>query len=101
MSRGESIDWGLHQMNTCAERNEPADNLSLSLVTFGDHTLHHLFPTLDHSLLPPLQKIFEDTCKEFDLDLTPQSYTSVMCGQFKQLVRISPNNSKKKNMLKK
>lgn len=87
-------------MNTCAQRNEPADIISLAIVTFGDHTLHHLFPTLDHSLIPLLQEIFEDTCKEFDLDLTPKSYTSIMCGQFKQLVRISPIKLEKKNMFK-
>lgn len=87
-------------MNTCAQRNEPADIITLALVTFGDHTLHHLFPTLDHSLIPLLQEIFEDTCKEFHLDLTPKSYTSIMCGQFEQLVRISPIKLEKKNMLK-
>lgn len=85
-------------MNTCADRDEPADNLFLTLVTFGDHKLHHLFPTLDHSLIPLLQEIYEDTCKEFDLDLTLKSYTSVMCGQFKQLVRTTPNKPKNKNI---
>lgn len=87
-------------MNTSVERDEPYNNIFLSLATFGDHTLHHLFPVLDHSIIPLLQETFEDTCKEFGLDLTPKSYTTIMKGQFKQLVRLIPNELKRNNVLK-
>lgn len=91
------MDWGLHQMDTSIERNEPINNIFMSLATFSDHTLHHLFPVLDHSLIPLLQETYEDTCKEFGLDLTPKPFMSVVCGQFKQLVRVTPNNPKRNN----
>lgn len=91
----ENVDWGLHQIDTSVERSEPINNIFVTMATFGDHTLHHLFPALDHSLIPILQDTFEDTCKEFGVDLTPKSFTTVMCGQFKQLVRGTPNNPKR------
>lgn len=84
-------------MDTSVERNEPINNIFISLATFSDHTLHHLFPVLDHSIIPLLQETFENTCKEFGLDLTPKSVTSVIGGQFKQLVRVTPNNPKRNN----
>ncbi|KAE9523809.1 hypothetical protein AGLY_015697 [Aphis glycines] len=91
----ECIDWGIHQTITSAERSEPINNIFLTIATFGDHTLHHLFPALDHSLIPLLKDTYEDTCKEFGLDLTPKSFTTIMHGQFKQLTRVTPNNLKK------
>lgn len=93
------MDWGLHQMDTSIERNEPINNLFITLATFSGHTLHHLFPVLDHSLIPLLQETYEDTCKEFGLDLTPKSFTSIIHGQFKQLVRVTPNNPKRNSVL--
>ena len=33
--------------------------------TLGDHLLHHLFPTVDHSKLHHLYPAFWQTCKEF------------------------------------
>jgi len=93
-SSDEDIDWGIHQMKTSVERNEPINNIFITIATFGDHTLHHLFPALDHSLIPLLKDTFEDTCKEFGLDLTPKSCTTIMHGQFKQLSRVTPNNPK-------
>jgi len=97
----EYIDWGLHQIDSSVERNELKHNIFLILATFGDHTLHHLFPTLDHSLIPLLQDTFENTCKEFGLDLTPKPFTSIMHGQFKQLTRVIPNRPKRNNILSK
>lgn len=85
-------------MKTSAERKEPINNIFLTIATFGDHTLHHLFPALDHSLIPLLKDTYEDTCKEFSLDLTPKSFTTIMHGQFKQLVRVTPNSLKDKNI---
>lgn len=100
VSSTERIDWGIHQMNTTAERKEPFDYIFVKISTFGDHTLHHLFPTLDQSVIPLLKDTYEDTCKEFGLDLTPVSCTSLMQGQFKQLSRIVPHEWKFSNILK-
>lgn len=77
-------------MNSRKERSEPIKNVFVGLVTFGDHTLHHLFSSLDHSLMPLLQDVFEDTCKKHDMDMSPKPVLSIIRGQFQQLVRITP-----------
>lgn len=86
----EYVDWGLYQTDSCSERLE-FHNRFIALVTFGDHTLHHLFPALDQSLIPYLQNIYEETCKEFGIELVKKSYIEYIFGQFKQLVRLTPN----------
>lgn len=40
-------------------------SMTLSAVSFGRHTLHHLFPTVDHSKLDLLLPIFAKTCEDF------------------------------------
>lgn len=91
MFSDERIDWGLHQMETSTERNEPVDNFFITMVTFGDHTLHHLFPSLDHDVIPLLQDTFIHTCEEFGLDMTQKPFASIVHGQFKQLARTTPS----------
>jgi len=80
-------------MNTIVGRNLPINNIFVASVTFGDHILHHLFPSLDHSLIRHIQYIFEDTCKEFGLKLISKPFTTILNGQIKQLMRVTPNNS--------
>ncbi|KAL5240517.1 hypothetical protein ACI65C_007927 [Semiaphis heraclei] len=87
-------------MDTSEERNEITDNIFVSLVTFSDHTLHHLFPSLDHSLIPLLQGTFLNTCEEFGLDRTSKPFSTIIRGQFKQLVRLTSNNPKRIHCLK-
>ncbi|XP_050534028.1 cytochrome b5-related protein-like isoform X2 [Daktulosphaira vitifoliae] len=94
----EYVDWGLYQTDSCSERLE-FDNIIVSLMTFGDHTLHHLFPALDHSLIPYLQDIYDETCKEFGIEIITKSYIEYIFGQFKQLVRLTPNKPIRSNVI--
>lgn len=61
----DSMDWGLFQLTSLADRPDVDASLYLSAVSYGTHTLHHLFPTVDHSKLHLLTGVFEQTCKEF------------------------------------
>jgi len=65
-------------------------SLFLVLTHFGDHCLHHLFPTLDHAILPQLYPIFYQTCKEFETELAECNLLHHVIGQFSQLARIEP-----------
>ena len=49
------------------DRKEVQGNLFLVAISFGDHGLHHLFPTVDHSKLPYLHEVFWKTVDEFKL----------------------------------
>ena len=82
-----SLDYGLYQMATTIERVDANTNLFMSLAYFGDHILHHFFPTLDHSLLPQLRETLIETCKEFNEEIRECSMFSAVIGQFKQLGR--------------
>lgn len=90
-------DWGLNQIDAVRDRIEVRDNIYLVLISYGDHMLHHLLPSLDHCLLNQLYPILEKTCKEFGLNFTIyKTAWSLMVGQYRQLIRNTPNKVPKK-----
>lgn len=72
------------------DRVEVTGSHFLVLISFGDHALHHLFPTLDHGILNYLYPAFEEVCREFDIHLRMKSQFSLIYGQFQQLARTKP-----------
>lgn len=84
----KSFDFGEFQLSTIVDRTEANKNTFRSMVYYGDQVLHHLFPTLDASILPHLRETLLKTCKEFDVDLHPETtMLKAAFGQFKQLFR--------------
>lgn len=81
------MDFGIFQLNAIIERSDVKRNKFLTLTQFGHHTLHHIFPTLDHSLLPHFQELFLDTCDDFKIHLREYPWWPLIVGQFKQLER--------------
>ena len=55
-------DWGVHQVDSVRDVKK-SQSLFLSATTFGNHVLHHLFPTVDHSKLDLLWPPFSETWK--------------------------------------
>lgn len=84
-------DWGLFTLDATRDRVEVQGSLFLILTTFGDHTLHHLFPAIDHAHLHGLYPILESTCKEFGIDYKLTTTWDLITGQYKQLLRNKPN----------
>jgi len=87
-------DWGLCQLDSVRERHDIDDNLLLTLLVFGNHALHHLFPTVDHGQLHHLEDVFRTTCQTFAIDdyqrkQRPGTW-SMIVGTFGQLARVSP-----------
>lgn len=73
------------------ERQELKGNKLLALTHFGDHALHHLFPTLDHAILSELYDILFETLLEFEAELQCYSwFFETIQGQFKQMARTKP-----------
>lgn len=81
------MDFGIFQMNAIIDRNDIKTNPFLNLTLFGHHTLHHLFPTLDHNLFPQLNELFLHTCREFEIQLREFPWWPLIVGQFQQLQR--------------
>lgn len=84
-------DWGLGQMDAARDRVEINNIIFLVLVTFGDHCLHHMFPTVDHWHLHKLYPVFYETCKEFGVTYRMGTIMDLLTGQFIQLAKIKPN----------
>lgn len=88
----ENLDWGAYQLDTMIDRTDLQGKHFLVLTNFGDHILHHLFPTLDHGLLPQLQSILQETVTEFGLDARAHPWADLIHGQHLQLARIVPSD---------
>lgn len=79
-------------MDAVMDRHDINGSHLLVLTNFGDHALHHLFPTIDHGLLEYLYPVFKKTCDQFGLDIRIKSQLELIRGQFKQLARIEPTS---------
>ncbi|CAO1384650.1 unnamed protein product [Diamesa tonsa] len=87
-----SLDFGYYQMGATIDRIEASKFQFMILSHFGQHTLHHLFPTIDHGLLPQLQSTFIETCKEFEVNMRKFPWHELMIGQFRQIARIEKSS---------
>ncbi|XP_053603768.1 cytochrome b5-related protein-like isoform X2 [Plodia interpunctella] len=93
--RAETLDWGIHQMDTMVERIDYAGNHFKSITRFGDHALHHLFPTLDHAVLKYLYPTLLEHCEKFDIQLRTTTFYGAILRKSKQLARTHPNDFRK------
>lgn len=87
----EDRDWGLCQLDAVRDRVEVTGNLFLVSTTFGDHALHHLLPTVDHSKLNYLYPVLLETCKEFGIPFRFMRQWDLFIGKYRQLANITPN----------
>lgn len=78
-------------MDTVMDRKDITGSHFLVLTNFGDHALHHLFPTIDHGYLNDLYPVFLETCEEFGINWRLVTQFELVKGQYQQLARIEPN----------
>lgn len=83
----KDLDFGIYQLAATIDRTETKSNAFSRLAYFGEHTLHHMFPSLDHSLLPQFRSVFLETCLEFQEQLRECSFYEALVAQFEQLGR--------------
>lgn len=86
----EELDFGIHQLDAVGDRTD-IQGLFLTLTTYGEHALHHLFPTLDHGLLAHLHPIFMSTCIDFGIEWKLFSSMELFFGTLRQISRCTPN----------
>lgn len=86
------MDWGIFQLDTMIDRADlRGGNRFRVLTQFGDHILHHLFPTLDHGVLHVLYGTLEETLAEFGLEARSKPWPQLIVGQHLQLARVEPS----------
>lgn len=83
----DDMDWGLYQLDAVMDRSDLKGSLFLELTHFGNHALHHLFPTVDHALLEEFNDVFYETCREFETHLVEKPWFHHIRGQLLQLAR--------------
>ncbi|KAK5641846.1 hypothetical protein RI129_010393 [Pyrocoelia pectoralis] len=87
----DEMDWGINQLDTVGDKTGVVNTHFLGLISFGDHGLHHLLPTLDHGVLQHLYPIFFDALKEFNLFLRVMGKMELWNGYLEQLKKEIPN----------
>ncbi|KAJ3332225.1 Cytochrome b5- protein, partial [Gonapodya sp. JEL0774] len=81
-------DFGLFQLEATADRADVYNNGLIPVITtFGDHTLHHLFPTVDHAYHAYLYKELAETCREFGVRFEFTNYRDMITGFYRSLWR--------------
>lgn len=88
----KDLDWGLYQLDTIIDRGDIKSSHFMAVTHFGEHALHHLFPTLDHGMLPQLYPVFYKTLEEFKGEMREISFLDHIIGQSQQLLRTQPNS---------
>jgi hypothetical protein len=84
-------DFGLGQIDAVRDHPEFAHNRFIVLLTFGEHCLHHLFPTMDLTNLHHFYPAFHETCQEFGVKYKPLKFLELCKGQFQLLAKNVPN----------
>lgn len=84
----DEIDFGVYQIAAVIDRADVKGSQFAVLTSFGDHCLHHMFPTLDHGILPQLYPVFHKTCEEFETTYRECSWLHHIVGQHRQLARV-------------
>lgn len=84
----KDLDWGLYQLDSTIDRIDIKGSQFMVLTHFGEHILHHLFPTIDHGLLPQLYPVLWQTLNEFNEQLYQYPFLKHIIEQNLQLLRI-------------
>ncbi|XP_026280421.1 cytochrome b5-related protein-like [Frankliniella occidentalis] len=90
---GADNDYGLMQLaatgNCTGLRGR--ESLFFSLTHFGDHRLHHLFPAVDHAVLPFLEAALAEHMIQYRLKAAPMTTWEALKGKYLQMARTTPN----------
>ncbi|XP_041970441.1 cytochrome b5-related protein-like [Aricia agestis] len=87
--RSETPDFGEHQIEALLDRKDINGNTFAVLTLFGDHALHHLFPTLDHSVLKYLHPVFLELCRKYQANYRVSTQFELVVGQIRETMRTS------------
>ncbi|XP_060801857.1 cytochrome b5-related protein [Amyelois transitella] len=85
--KSETPDWGLHQVEALLDRKDINGNTFAVMTFFGEHTLHHMFPTLDHGILKYLKPIFLEHCEKYQANYKVSTQFQMVIGQIRENLR--------------
>ncbi|XP_068631090.1 cytochrome b5-related protein-like [Battus philenor] len=83
-------DWGLHEVEAVMDRRDINKNFFTVMTFFGHHTLHHLFPTLDHAVLEYMYPVFLEHCEKYRAKFRVTTQFDMVVNQIKLTVTKVP-----------
>ncbi|KAI8424207.1 hypothetical protein MSG28_002787 [Choristoneura fumiferana] len=83
----ETPDWGMHELEAVMDRKDINGSHFRILTFFGNHALHHLFPTLDHAVLTYLYPVFLEHVKKYRANFRLTSQFDLFIGQYKSALK--------------
>ncbi|XP_039749545.1 cytochrome b5-related protein-like isoform X1 [Pararge aegeria] len=86
-----TLDWGMHELEAVMDRPNINDSHFKVMTFFGHHSLHHLFPTLDHALLEYLYPVFLKQCEKYKANFRQMSQLELFIGQLKMTLKTEPS----------
>ncbi|KAJ8733394.1 hypothetical protein PYW08_001692 [Mythimna loreyi] len=89
--KNTTVDWGMHELEAVMDRTDINSSLFTSMTFFGDHALHHLFPTLDNVTLRHFYPVFLKRCEQFRANFRLTSSLDLFIGQLRMAVKENPN----------
>ncbi|CAB3238964.1 unnamed protein product [Arctia plantaginis] len=95
--KSSTVDWGMHELEAVMDRTDINGNFFKVMTFFGDHALHHLFPTVDHAMLSHLYPVFLKNCEKFKANFRMTSSIDLFIGQLKASVKVDPNLLEEQN----
>lgn len=87
--RSETPDWGEHQVEALLDRKDINANTFAVVTLFGEHALHHMFPTLDHTVLKYLHPLFIKVCEKYKANYRVSTQFQMALGQIKETMRTN------------
>lgn len=80
----------MHSLEAVMDRTDITGSLFKVMTFFGDHALHHMFPTLDHAILEHLYPVFLEHCQKFRANFRMTSSLDLFVGQLKTAMNREP-----------
>ncbi|KPJ18938.1 Cytochrome b5-related protein [Papilio machaon] len=90
-------DWGLHEVEAVMDRRDINTSFFRVMTFFGHHTLHHLFPTLDHAVLEYMYPVFLQHCEKYRAKFRVTTQFDMVVQQIKLTAKKTPNLLEKSN----
>ncbi|XP_072939665.1 cytochrome b5-related protein-like [Epargyreus clarus] len=96
----ETPDWGVHQVEALLDRKDINTSTLAVMMLFGEHALHHIFPTLDHGILKHLHPVFLEHCEKYQANYRATTQFKMVVGQIKECLRTDFKSVSDRRMFK-
>jgi len=81
--------WAIHQLKVTNDFGIDSRILNFIMGGLNHHIAHHLFPNVNHNIIPKITRRIYETAQEHNLSYKSFSFGEVMTSHYKLLKRNS------------